>query len=227
MKRLPRLTQILLQLQAGRSVTAGQLAERFGVSLRTIYRDIRTLEEAGVPILGQARSGYHLLADYRIPPVMFTEQEINALVTAQQFLQGTSDQSVIEQIDGLTTKIKALLHYSDKEKAILLESRVKVYGPAPSAATQFLSAIQSAITQCQLLRLHYRSVHTENRSAREIEPLAVYFTHQHWILIALCRLRNAMREFRLDGVEALFETGRFFEPHSFSFEDYLQSCHSS
>lgn len=227
MKRLPRLTQILLQLQANRTVTAQQLAERFEVSLRTIYRDIRSLEEAGVPILGQAGAGYQLVADYRIPPVMFTEQEVNALVTAQQLLQGNSDRSLTDQIEGLATKIKALLHFSEKEKAILLESRVKIYGPAPTTATQYLATIQSAITQNQCLRIHYRSVHTEERTIRNIEPLAVYFTQQHWILIAFCRLRDANREFRLDGVEAIYETGEYFPYRSFSFEEYLLSCHPS
>ena len=87
MTRLTRLTTILLHLQSKRVVTAQELADRFDVTQRTIYRDVRALEEAGVPIVGEAGRGYSLVEGYRVPPVMFTEQEINALLTAQQYFQ--------------------------------------------------------------------------------------------------------------------------------------------
>ena len=80
MTRLTRLTSILLHLQSKRVVTAQELAVRFDITLRTIYRDIRALEEAGVPIIGEVGKGYSLVEGYRLPPVMFTEQEINALL---------------------------------------------------------------------------------------------------------------------------------------------------
>ena len=81
--RLSRLTAILLQLQSGRLVTAVALAARFNVSVRTIYRDIRALEQSGVPVITEEGKGYLLMEGYRIPPVTFSEREANALITAE------------------------------------------------------------------------------------------------------------------------------------------------
>ncbi len=85
-KRLSRLTAILIQLQAKRMVTANDLARKFGVSARTIYRDIKALEQAGVPIVTEEGKGFSLLEGYRLPPIMFTESEANALITAEQLV---------------------------------------------------------------------------------------------------------------------------------------------
>ena len=85
-KRLSRLTAILTQLQVKQLVTASELAVKFTVSIRTIYRDIRALEEAGIPVVTEEGKGYTLMEGYRIPPVMFTEQQANALILAQQLV---------------------------------------------------------------------------------------------------------------------------------------------
>src|SRR3954468_11148463 len=85
-KRFTRLTAILTQLQTKRLITSTSLAEKFGVSIRTIYRDIKALEQAGVPILTEDGKGYSLMEGYKIPPVMFTENEANALITVEQLV---------------------------------------------------------------------------------------------------------------------------------------------
>src|SRR5579862_5885088 len=85
-KRISRLMAILTQLQTKRILTSTRLAEKFGVSVRTIYRDVKTLERAGVPILAEDGKGYSLMEGYRIPPVMFTENEANALITTEQLV---------------------------------------------------------------------------------------------------------------------------------------------
>ena len=86
-KRLTRLTSILTQLQSKRLVTATKLAGKFGVSVRTIYRDIRALESAGIPIITEEGKGFSLMDGYRLPPIMLTETEANALITAELFIQ--------------------------------------------------------------------------------------------------------------------------------------------
>jgi predicted DNA-binding transcriptional regulator YafY len=80
-KRISRLTAIITQLQTKRLVTAPELASKFSVSVRTIYRDIRALEQAGIPIYVEEGKGYRIMEHYRLPPVMFTESEANALIT--------------------------------------------------------------------------------------------------------------------------------------------------
>lgn len=94
--RLSRLTAILTQLQTKRLLTATILAEKFNVSIRTIYRDIRTLEQAGVPIITEEGKGYSLMEGYRVPPVMFTEAQANALITAEQLVLQNKDTSFIK-----------------------------------------------------------------------------------------------------------------------------------
>src|SRR5580698_9183823 len=96
-KRLSRLTAILIQLQTKRLLTSTALAERFSVSIRTIYRDIKVLEQAGVPILTEEGKGYSLMEGYRIPPVMFTENEANALITVEQLVLKNRDSSLIKE----------------------------------------------------------------------------------------------------------------------------------
>ena len=87
MNRLDRISAILIQLQSRRVVKAADIADRFNISLRTVYRDIRSLEEAGIPLIGEAGVGYSLADGYRLPPVMFTREEATAFLTAEKFIE--------------------------------------------------------------------------------------------------------------------------------------------
>ena len=95
MNRLDRLTAILIHLQSKRVVRASEIADRFEISLRTVYRDIRSLEEAGVPIGAEAGVGY-FLENYHLPPVMFTNAEASALVFGGKFIEKMADSSLQE-----------------------------------------------------------------------------------------------------------------------------------
>lgn len=224
MTRLSRLTNILLQLQAKRVVTSHELARKFGISQRTVYRDIKALEEAGVPITGEPGTGYSLMDAYRLPPVMFTEQELNALLTAQQYFKNNGDQSVSESFDLVVTKVKAILRSAAKATTEKLAGRVKVFHSGnDQLKTGCLSTIQAAIVHCHVLRITYHTISSGQVSEREIEPLAVYYTKNNWVLIARCRLRNGIREFRLDRITGMKETGAPFAETNFSFEAYIHS----
>src|ERR1700744_5111837 len=91
MNRIDRISAILIQLQSRRVVKAIDIAERFAISLRTVYRDVKTLEEAGVPILGEAGVGYSIMDGYRLPPVMFTMEEATAFLTAEKLIEKLTD----------------------------------------------------------------------------------------------------------------------------------------
>jgi predicted DNA-binding transcriptional regulator YafY len=223
MKRLARLTNILLQLQSKRLVTAQELAGKFNITQRTVYRDIQALEEAGVPIIGEAGKGYCLAEGYRIPPVMFTEQEINALLTAQQYLQKIADKSVYNDLTNTVAKIKAIIRYSEKEKAERLQERILVIAAEQKDATNLLSAIQLAITNCSVLKIKYHTIYSDSITERLVEPLAVYLTKDNWIMIAFCRHRNNLREFRLDRILKLTTSSDTFPDRHFTFEDYISS----
>src|SRR5688572_19482220 len=96
MNRIVRVIAILIQLQSRRVVKAQDIAERFEISLRTVYRDITTLQEAGVPIIGEVGVGYSIMDGYRLPPVMFTKEEAIAFLTAEKLVEKLTDASTKE-----------------------------------------------------------------------------------------------------------------------------------
>jgi predicted DNA-binding transcriptional regulator YafY len=160
LKRVSRLTSIVMQLQTKRLLTATQLAGKFDVSVRTIYRDIRALEEAGVPIFTEDGKGYTLVEGYKVPPVMFTESEANALITAEQLISKSRDTSLVEEYIAAITKIKAILKYSTKQKVDLLSQRIAVSPAIQTNGTSgLLAIIQDALTSFRVLEITYRAAH--------------------------------------------------------------------
>lgn len=222
-KRLSRLTSILLQLQTKRLLTSTELADRFSVSKRTIYRDIRALEEAGVPILTEEGKGYTLMDGYRIPPVMFTESEANALITAEQLILQNKDSSFVKDYTDAVNKIKAVLRSNTKNKANLLSSRIlSGMNVEKDRTSSNLSILQLALTNYNLVKISYFSPDNNQLTERIVEPFAIYTTQENWLMIALCRLRNDYRAFRLDRIENLAVQNQTFEPHTITFEEYIE-----
>ncbi|MHA7057462.1 helix-turn-helix transcriptional regulator [Aquimarina sp. M1] len=221
MKRLHRLTAILVKLQSQKVVQASDLASKFDVSIRTIYRDMLALSDAGVPIGAEAGTGYYLVDGYSLPPIMFTEKEANALITASKIIQTNNDVSLISDYKEAIEKLKAILNSTQKEKLELLEQRIvsPFYEKSPSST--YLSVIQKAITDLRVLEIEYTSASREF-TKRTIEPLGVYFTNTIWVMIAYCRLRKEYREFRTDRIINLIETSELFPPKFFTLEEYFK-----
>ena len=114
MNRINRVTSILIQLQSKKIIPAKEIAQRFNISLRTVYRDIRTLEEAGIPIGSEAGKGYFFVEGFLLPPVMFTAAEVGALITAGKFLNCHGDESFIKDFDSAMYKIESILKHGEK-----------------------------------------------------------------------------------------------------------------
>ena len=221
--RLSRLTAILTQLQSSRLVTAKMLSERHNVSIRTIYRDIRTLEKSGVPIITEEGKGYSMMEGYQLPPVMFTEEEANALITAEQLILKNKDASFVQYYSEAILKIKALLKGSQKDKANLLQDRVYFMENYRNQRTSTdLMRIQSALTNFQVLNIDYLSL-SNAASNRDIEPFALLSTQEKWLLIAYCRLRKAFRVFRIDHIQNITNTYETFESHNMTLEEYYKA----
>ncbi len=222
-KRVSRLTAILTQLQTKRVLTSTTLAEKFGVSVRTIYRDIKALEQAGIPILTEDGKGYSLMEGYRIPPVMFTENEANALITAEQLVLKNRDSSLIKEYTGAVNKIKAILLFSTKEKTDLLSKRIAVSPAMPNTSmSNSLTLIQNAVTTFKVLNITYHSEGKDEITKRDIEPFALYYNLQEsWTLIAFCRLRKDYRMFRLSRILRIEPLDLSFTPHKLTLKEYL------
>ena len=224
-KRLSRLTAILTQLQTKRLLTVSELSNKFGVSNRTIYRDIKALEQAGVPILAEEGKGYSIMDGYRIPPVMFTESEANALITAEQLILKNKDASFVKEYSEAITKIKSVLRNNTKDKANLLSNRIVFRQNTDNSKTSnLLSTLQLTLTNFNLTEIKYYSPNTEQTTTRIIEPFAVYSTQDNWLLIAFCRLRNEFRAFRLDRIKQLNILNEKFEPHKIMLQEYFEIC---
>lgn len=219
--RLSRLTAILMQLQTKRLLTATNLADKFNVSTRTIYRDIRALEEAGVPIITDEGKGYSLMEGYKIPPVMFTEKEANALILAEQLVLKNKDTSFIKDYTEAIDKIKAVLRQSEKNKANLLADRTRFeQNINRERNSNNISDLQKALTNFFLVKIDYSNESSET-STRIIEPFALISTTENWLLIAWCRLRQEFRYFRLDRIAKMQVLEEKFEQHKMTLQEYF------
>src|SRR5215210_7447960 len=126
MNRVERLAAILIQLQSRRIVKAQDIGDRFSISLRTVYRDIHALLEAGVPVIGEAGIGYRLMEGYKLPPVMFNEDEASALLTAAKLMQSMSDESSSKNYTLALDKIKAVLRGAEKDHLEEIDNHIAV-----------------------------------------------------------------------------------------------------
>ncbi|CAL2055755.1 YafY family protein [Tenacibaculum sp. 190524A05c] len=222
--RISRLTAILTQLQAKKIVTATELAAKYNVSVRTIYRDIRTLEASGIPVFTEEGKGYSLMEGYNLPPVMFSEEEANALITAEHLISKNKDKSLVENYQSAITKIKSVFRSSQKEKIDLLSERIAFrYNPKNEITSTNLAKIQSAITNFQLTQIAYNSIGGEF-TKRVIEPFALYSTNENWLLVAYCRLRKNFRVFRIDYIESIILLLEHFPPHEMTLQEYFEEC---
>jgi predicted DNA-binding transcriptional regulator YafY len=222
--RLTRLTAIITQLQSKRMVTARDIAEKHQVSIRTVYRDIRTLESSGIPIITEEGKGYSIMEGYKLPPVMFTEEETQALITAELLLLKNKDLSLAKHYQSALTKIKSVLKISHQTKAEFLSDRIQIRdNPTLEKTSDHLIQLQSAITHFKTVKINYLSL-DNFRSERKVEPFAVYTTQGNWILIAFCQLKKDFRAFRLDRIQSLILTGQNFAPHSLTLNEYLENC---
>ncbi|RWW92270.1 helix-turn-helix transcriptional regulator [Flavobacterium cerinum] len=224
-KRLSRLTAILIQLQTKRLTTATSLAEKFNVSVRTIYRDIKALDEAGVPIMTEEGKGYTLMEGYRIPPVMFSESQANALILAEQLVLKNKDTSFIKDYTEAIDKIKAVLKQSEKDKANLLADRTRFeQNINRDRNSNNISQLQSALTNFYLTKIDY--INEQNKTtSRIIEPFALLSTNENWLLIARCHLRKEFRYFRLDRISKMEILTEKFDQHKMTLQEYFDKYH--
>ena len=205
MNRIDRLTAILIQLQTKRWITSSEIADRYEISQRTVYRDIRALEEAGIPIGAEAGKGYYLVEGFRLPPVMFTREEAGAMLIAEKLINKLTDSSVKTNFGFAIDKIKAVLPLQEKDVIDSLNSRVEVFYQKPWSDSEYpntyLTIVQQALTDNRCLSIDYHAFHSQERTCgRVIDPLGLVFYGNAWHLIGYCKLRNDMRDFRLDRI---------------------------
>ncbi len=225
MNRIDRLTAILIQLQSQRIIRAQTIANRFGISLRTVYRDVRALEAAGVPIGSEAGIGYFLADGYRLPPVLFTPDEARALLTAGKLVTTLTDASVQQPYDDALYKIKSVLTRNDQDMLEDLQTKMHVMTPPSNnrPADIHLKKIQEALVNRQVVRMQYFSPGSGQFTERTIEPIGMVYYGDAWHIIAYCQLRQDYRDFRLNRMSKLsLLTETYHLRDRLSLEQYLE-----
>jgi predicted DNA-binding transcriptional regulator YafY len=223
--RIDRLVAILIYMQGRRVTRAEDIAEEFATSIRTVYRDIAALAEAGVPIVGEAGVGYSIMKGYHLPPVHFTTEEATALITASMLVDRFADSSLTWSMTSALAKIRAVLPPDRQDHIARLESRMSLPSlPTGPQRTQSASlfVIQKALADRTVLRISYRGSGAIEPLKREIEPLGLTYYGDRWHLIAWCRVRQDYRDFRTDRIQAITPLLEQFGPHDrFSLTDFL------
>lgn len=231
MNRTDRLVAMVMHLQGRRLVRAEDMATHFEVSVRTIYRDIAALGEAGVPITGEAGVGYTLVRSYHLPPVMLTADEAAALFVGAEMVRKFTDASLAAPMDAALDKLRAVLPRDRQEHVERLARQTVIVGrtgPSRNAADPeaqpWLLAVQRGVAQRRVLRVTYRG-RERDETVRDVEPLGVVCYSGTWQLVAWCRLRTDVRHFRVDRIRTLVVLDEQFPARTdFSLRKHLEEC---
>ncbi len=208
MRRADRLFQIVQYLRGGRLVTAAKLSEWLEVSERTIYRDVADLQSSGVPIDGEAGVGYLMRDGYDLPPLMFTRDEIVALVAGARLVRAWGGASMARAAEEALVKIEAVLPETERARADRVEIHAVAMGMTP-AVRERLDRVEQAIEARQRLALSY--LDAEDRATeRTVRPLGLWFWGKVWTLVAWCELRDDFRMFRVDRIAQIEPGGEPF-----------------
>ena len=222
MRPAERLFEIVLALSRGKVLTARILAERFGVSERTIYRDVQDLVASGVPVDGEAGVGYRLRRDYQVPPLMFDTEELQALAFGVQVARAHGDDALGDAADRVLAKLDAALPARLRPKLENPGLVVPVYGPDREASASLGSA-REAINLRRRAFLDYGDLHG-SLTERIVWPLSLAFWGNRWTLGAWCELRQDFRNFRIDRIRAITLLGSEFPDEAGKrLEDYIRA----
>lgn len=223
MNRIDRLFGILTLLQSKKYVPAEKIAGKFGISVRTVYRDIKALCEQGVPVSFEPHRGYFIVQGYFVPPVSFTTEEANALLLMESLVSGFADKSIQRHYTSALDKVRSVLRASQKEGLEVLDNNIRLQLPECFANNfEYLSQLQTAITSRTVLELEYQNNKAEV-SRRRVEPIGLVFYAFSWHLIAWCQLRQDYRDFKLVRILKVRNTGLpFTQGDLMALNDYMK-----
>jgi len=195
-RRADRLFRIVQRLRRRGVTTAAQLAEVLGVSERTIYRDVQDLIVSGVPVQGEAGVGYALPRDFDLPPLMFTEAEVEALVLGARVVESWADPELRAAAADLLSKVESVVPPRLRERI----PDATLFAPGfhiRDQMTRGLGPLRSAIRERKKVHFGY-SDKSEKITRRTVRPLGLFYWGATWSLGAWCELRRDFRNFRLD-----------------------------
>ncbi|GGB12718.1 helix-turn-helix transcriptional regulator [Puia dinghuensis] len=225
MNKFDRITAILIHLQSKRLVTAQELSDRFEVSLRTIYRDIESLNNAGVPILGELGVGYSMMEGYRLPPVMFTQEEAIAFLMAEKIIDKYADTDNNRHFQSALFKVKSVLRSGEKNTVEEIGNRISVIKSSEKSIVvdKTLPLVLRSVTDKEILQMTYTVLDSSNSRTILIEPIGIYNENGVWSTIAFNHDTGSYRHFRIDRTSQIRLTGKPFSKEHFSLKEYFES----
>jgi predicted DNA-binding transcriptional regulator YafY len=223
LNRFDRIVAILIQLQSKKIVKAQELADRFDVSLRTIYRDVRSLESSGVPIVSEAGVGYSIMDGYRLPPVMFTREEASSFVAAEKLMQKFTDKSFGGYYESAMFKVKSVLRGKEKDFIDALQGQISI-NPSENLFNEnipnALEILFESIAEKKQVFVRYHSLEAEKPSERNLEPVGIFHEKNNWYVQAYCHFRKDYRQFRTDRLLKIERTTLSFEKEHGTLDDF-------
>lgn len=220
MRRADRLFHIVQHLRSRRLTTAQQLAERLDVSLRTIYRDIADLSVSGVPVRGEAGVGYALPPDFNLTPLMFTPDEVEAVVAGIRMVAAFGGPGLRFAGESALQKVALALpkeRRGEPDTTRIFAPRINV----DPVVEERLEQIRHAVAGSRRITIAYSD--RDNRATtRTLRPLGLYFWGKIWTLVAWCETRGDFRSFRIDRIESLaLDTSTFPNEPGKRLEDFI------
>ena len=227
MNRIDRLMGMITLLQAKKYRTLPQIAGHFGISERTVFRDLKAIGEIGVPVFFEPEKGYSVGNGFFLPPVSLTVEEANALSLAEPLVVRFADHSIQKHFGSALSKIKMVLGRAQREKMEQSQARTAHFIPDQyqhlMPSTDYLTPLQNAIINKNIVRIEYQNLQ-EERSTRELEPIGLTFYSLNWHLVAWCHLRRAYRDFRISRIGKLVVTLQPFRKSDHpELNEYLRS----
>jgi predicted DNA-binding transcriptional regulator YafY len=206
MNRIDRLLGILTLLQSRKYVPAEKIADKFAISVRTVYRDIKALGELGIPISFEAPRGYFVVQGYFLPPVSFSTEEANALLLSESLVRGFADRSIQTHFATALNKVKAVLRSSQKEKLDVLDDSIRMQmHPKFVLDFEHMALLQNVIATKTIIEIEYRN-NKQEVSKRQVEPIGLVFYAFSWHLIGWCHVREDYRDFKIASILHLRST---------------------
>jgi len=228
MNKTDRLLAIILELQRKGMQRAEDLAGTFETSVRTIYRDVQALSEAGVPVIGAPGQGYSLMEGYFLPPISFTPDEAVTLLIGIDFVEQQFDEDYQSKAVAGRNKIESVLPESVRLESMRIREGMKIIsttGRIQIANAELLGSLREAVQKKRKVKMIYAKVKSDPSEdpelARIVDPYGLVYVNGGWILIAFCQLRQGLRHFRITRIQSLellqetFTQAENFDLHSY------------
>ena len=212
-----RMKLILLLQQSNNRLTVNDIAERFDISRRTVFRDFNALSEMNVPVTWDEYSGYGIMRGYKIPPLMFTSKELATILVGLNFVKSQVDQTLINDAKGVELKIKEVVPEELLEFMESLEKRTVVdpymnFGAEKKEGGNWFT-ISNAIAENQTITFNYQPKSESDITERKVDPYLIVFYKDHWNIIGHSHKREATRNFLLDRMSNVDISGENFVPY--------------